>query len=123
MKKPFQYGLGSLISFEFGEYSDFRLNGILVALRDLDIPCLVHEYIKSRVEAVRAGDLPDYEQVNDPEGFMAWLVANQYAAPIEYSTLHFGQYSTFNDDILTEVPEKWRGYVDAEDIRLEQGDE
>lgn len=98
MADTMKYSRGALIGFESGEYSDFRFDGMLVALQDIDLPALAQQYVKERTAEKAAGKLKDYERANDYNEFMGWLVAQQYAAPISYSSVHLGSYTEFNTE-------------------------
>lgn len=94
--KPHQYERGTLIGFERGEYSDFRFDSMLVALTRIDLPALARAFVEER----KANPDPDdWSGPENPHGFTGWLVAKQYAAPIDYSTVHLGTYGSFDDDL------------------------
>ena len=91
--KELQYERGTLIGFEVGEYSDFRFTGMLVSLTDLDIPALARKYRNK----INPKQKPHNDEVS---GFLAWLVAGGYAAPVDYSTIHLGAYDEFYAEVI-----------------------
>lgn len=97
-----QHKRGTLIAFESGEYSDFNFNGMLVALHDLDLRKLAREYVAENYRKM-SDDERQWDNPEKPDGFMGWLVANQHAAPINYSTVHLGGYGSFDEPF--EIPD------------------
>lgn len=84
---------GTMLAFESGEYSDFQCLGMLVTLRDLDLRELAQRMVGEELETREEGDRLGYK------GFMGWLVSQGYAAPVDYSTVHLGDYGgVFDDD-------------------------
>jgi hypothetical protein len=80
---------GEVIVLTEGAYSSFHINGFIVALKDFDLG------EKARGYAKETGNYDDNEQL---EGFVAWLITKELALPIEYRTIHLGDYNYFDED-------------------------
>lgn len=89
------YDRGTLIGFECGQYSDFRFNGMLVTLKKLDLKKAASEYVAEREKAREN----KWQDANDYEDFMGWLVSTGRCAPIDYSTVYLGSYGAFDDEL------------------------
>lgn len=79
------YPKGTVLLLEEGEYSDRSYCGHLVTVRDLNL----REAGASYAEQYKAED--EYDRP-DPSGFVAWLVAEQFAMPLDHSEAHIGSY-------------------------------
>lgn len=75
---------GSVIQFTEGEYSDFCLCGMVVTIKDCDLPALAKEY--AAFENAWAGK------------FATWLVANGHAMPCEATEVHLGSYGRWAEE-------------------------
>lgn len=76
-----KYEPGTILLCESGAYSDFGYCGGLVTLKQIDMKELAAKF---RVEKEK-------ERIN-PDTFVAWLVAMQYCAPLECSTIYLGSH-------------------------------
>ncbi len=93
-----RYTKGTLIAFESGAYSDFTFDGMLVAIVDIDLCQLANEYVQEQREA------KPLRSVNYHYGFVEWLVVNQHAMPIDYSTVFLGDGAFDKDFNIKEEP-------------------
>lgn len=91
-----KYERGTCLVFTTGEYSDFGMCGILVTIKECDLPALAQQYVKTeRAKAIKAkAPWFDAELVNFP----SWLVANGYAMPADAQTVHLGSYNKFEPE-------------------------
>lgn len=78
---------GEIFSTADGEYSDYSVNGLFVAVEDFDM--------KEHAALHTAKRKGEYGQLS---GFEAYLVSNQLAMPITYREIYVGSYSDFHDD-------------------------
>jgi len=93
MTDVLNYPTGAILQFTYGEYSDFCTCGLLVAIRPCNLPVLVAEYTAA---LERDGELADFDT---PPAFVSWLVANQYAVPVDVSEVHLGAYGRFDVEL------------------------
>lgn len=84
--KSLRFPAGKIIEFSRGEYSDYTTCGLMVTLQDIELDTLSLSY--------REGYKPkdDWDEP-DHYGFLGWLVANQYMAPVTHDSIHLGSYS------------------------------
>ena len=82
------YPRGAIIVFTSGEYSDFGIVGLVVAIQDCNLPELAQKMANGKVQYV--------DSDADSDNFAAWLIANGYAMPVDHSTVHVGDYSDWN---------------------------
>lgn len=89
MSQEAKYRPGTIVSCESGSYSDFGIVGIVVTLQDCDL----HELAELFRDAWR-GAHPKAESWKKPgpNEFVAWLVAEQHVAPVNYTSIHLGDY-------------------------------
>lgn len=93
MTKANFFPAGTPITFTSGEYSDFSIVGQIVTIRDCDLPKLAQKYVTEKNPAgERYGD--------EIEDFVAWLVVKEHAMPMAGQTVHLGDYSTFDDELV-----------------------
>lgn len=85
MDRTLNYPKGSILVLTSGEYSDYGMVGYVVTVEDCDLRALAQEYRNAHKPA-NQWDRPD------PDGFVAWLVVNGYAMPVDASTVHLGSY-------------------------------
>lgn len=81
---------GTVILFTQGCYSDYGLCGEVVTLKVCNLPELVLAYkatLALKIDRSR----------EDPSDFVAWLVMHGWAAPLESSTVHLGDYGRVQD--------------------------
>jgi hypothetical protein len=81
------YRAGSVILFTKGSYSDFETSGLVVAIKECNLPLLAQEFARAYE--------PDPErhwQHAIPTEFPAWLIVNGYAMPVDVSEVHLGDY-------------------------------
>lgn len=92
-----KYPRGSVIEFSSGEYSDYRTVGIVVTLKDCDLPALAQAFAEQeRAEIAARGDTSWGRERLD--GFPAWLIAHGYAMPVEAAAVHLGGYSEWEPE-------------------------
>jgi hypothetical protein len=91
-----KYPRGTCLVFTSGEYSDFGMRGILVTIKDCDLPALAQLYAKTeRNKAIKAkAPWFDVQMVDFP----SWLVAKGHAMPADAQTVHLGSYSKFEPE-------------------------
>ena len=77
------YFKGEVIVFTSGCYSDYTLQGFLVAVEDLDFPSLLRDFKK---------DTPGETVYGRRDIFPSWLVAKGKALPVDHSEFHLGDY-------------------------------
>ena len=85
-EKVLSYKKGDIISLEDGEYSDYRILAIVVAIVDINFEELTKKFISEHV-------VPEDRQWSGKpfaSDFPAWLVANQYVVPVSCSSCHMG---------------------------------
>lgn len=99
MSKTLIYPKGSAILFTTGEYSDYRINAMLIADKELDLPALAQAYVDERRKAFKPEDDRDhFDQYDAPcDLFPSWLVAKGWASPRpkEEAVVHLGDYNAF----------------------------
>ena len=85
-EKVLSYKKGDIISLEEGEYSDYSILAIVVAIVDINLEELSKKFISEYVVP------EDKKWLDKPfaSNFPAWLVAKQYVVPVHYSTCHTG---------------------------------
>jgi hypothetical protein len=79
------YTRGSVLVFTTGAYSDFRLSGFLVAIRDLDLKALAKEFV-----ADEKASTEELLNRGRPDDFASWLVAKGHAMPVDAAEIHLG---------------------------------
>lgn len=89
-----KYPRGTPLIFTKGEYSDYGLAGLLVTIKDCDLPSLAQAFVADARAKVKDAYLAD----DDPRLFASWLVANGHAMPMAAETVHLGQYGRFEDE-------------------------
>lgn len=102
--KFLQYPRGSVIAFTAGVYSNFRMEGLVVAVDDLDLPTLAQSYNARNggKQFLQKTDQDPYSgESGDYYGFVAWLIANGFALPVEHSEMHLGDYQ-FSEELVPE---------------------
>lgn len=78
------------IVLSYGEYSDFRYNGVYRCLHDMDMAELVHAYNDQCPSSKYDwGDGKDASV----EGFAAWLTRGGHVEEIDFDEIHCGSYS------------------------------
>ena len=77
---------GSLICVDRGEYSDYRVLGFFVALRDFDPRIELAEHLKEQPEQTE-----DYAFEGDM--YLSYLLSKGLLLEIDYSTLYLGAYA------------------------------
>ena len=85
--KILKYPAGKVIEFSSGEYSDYRTCGLIVTIKDCDLPKLAQEF---------SGGKARYDTSHDE--FATWLVANGYAMPVESALIHLGSYGEWEPE-------------------------
>jgi hypothetical protein len=85
------FGPGKIILFSEGEYSDFGYCGHVVTLCEIDMKEAVAEY-KAVYRPKNDWDSPE------PDGFVAWLCAQQKVAEINAEVIHLGEYGRLSDN-------------------------
>ena len=86
---------GSLICVDRGEYSDYRVLGFFVALRDFDPMIELAEHLKATPEQA------EYYQF-EGDKYLAHLISKGLLLEIDYSTLYLGDYA--QSDAVTFTP-------------------
>lgn len=89
MKPNLKIQKGEVIVTTTGEYSNFGIDGFIVALQDFDMAAEA----KICVEIRKATD--EYDQYED---FTAFLITKELVIPVKYREIHLGSYSRFDDD-------------------------
>lgn len=105
-----KYPMGTILSFECGEYSDFRVVGLLVTLADCDFKALAQQYCADpawvREEWIATEFIGGVwvtrrrkgrKKQRPPQDFPSWLVANGYAAPVTHSEVYLGDGEWYPD--------------------------
>ena len=96
MSKPIlRYLKGSVLLFEWGEYSDHQVDGPFIALHDLDLVMLAQQYANGE-EPWDAG----------PSRFTAWLVAHGHVLPVGVAHVHLGPSSISWEPEFNVVPKE-----------------
>ncbi len=80
------YPKGSLIFFTSGSYSDYRINGVMIALQDCNLKALAKEQLDSWTPK------NEYDYINTDQ-FVAWLVKNGYIEQSDYSEVYVADWS------------------------------
>jgi hypothetical protein len=96
MTKTNVYGPGKTLLLSEGEYSDFGYAGQLVTLKKCDLGALAAEFVGQW-----KGDRWRFDGASN---FVAWLVAQQYCAPIECEEVHIGSYGSLQIGNITYEP-------------------
>ena len=88
------YKVGQILVLESGEYSDFSIEAILVTLKAFDISDLAKMFWSEAIKdaAAKRRVKPNAYIDVQPASFVGWLVAKEYCAPVQYSSLHIGSY-------------------------------
>lgn len=97
-----KYPMGTILSFECGEYSNFRVVGLLVTLVECDFKALAQQYCADPVWEGREWTTKKQiggkrvtrrrKEQRPPQDFPSWLTANGYAAPVTHSEVYLGDY-------------------------------
>ncbi len=95
------YEVGSLIAVTSGEYSDYCLMGHMRVLRPFSQNEVVAEFkargpwkVKGYPPVPTTADDEDGEDWDCHDRFLAWLVSEGYAEPVEsVQTMYIGAYS------------------------------
>jgi hypothetical protein len=91
--KTLKYPRGTCLVFTTGEYSDYGLRGILVTIKECDLPALAQLFAQAEKEKAIKEKLGWFNlNIGD---FPSWLVANGYAMPADAETVHLGNYNKF----------------------------
>lgn len=85
----YRYLAGKIVEFSRGEYSDYTTCGLMVTLQDIKLDTLALAY-REEYKPKGVWDKPSHD------GFMGWLVAKQYMAPIDYDSIHLGSYDDWD---------------------------
>lgn len=91
MTDVLKFPAGSAIGFTTGEYSDYSFHGVLIALKEVDLPTLAKAYAAEK----RASG--DYNWL-DLDAFLPWLIVNGYMMAADVESVHLGSYSKFDDE-------------------------
>lgn len=87
--KSHQYPKGTIINFTSGEYSDYGSHGIVVTIKDLDLPAIIQAYASGKDR---------YDSDADVSGLATHLVATGYAMPVDDEEVHLGTYGEFHSE-------------------------
>lgn len=81
-----------------GSYSDFEIDGVYRAMRDVALAGEIEDYLAVRPEE-------DKRYVWRASGFISWLIAGGAIAPVELDwwEVHMGDYEAED----TEVSDRW----------------
>ena len=66
---------------EYGEYSDYHVIGIFVALQDFDVQTVLKEHLGFNAKA----------SPRNRESFVSFLIRNEYLVEIDHDTLYLGR--------------------------------
>ncbi len=81
-KQNTEVAAGEVIVLTQGEYSDYGIEGYLVACIELDLSkCIIDFKIQDN------GDKWDQH-----ENFVAWLITTEKAIPVKHREIHIGSY-------------------------------
>lgn len=90
MKTRDGYKEGEIVVISHGEYSDYRIRGIVRIVRDFTIT-EIEESLKQ--DFPNYGDEDDWESTEALEdGFIPWLARNGYVEVIDWQELYCGGY-------------------------------
>lgn len=81
---------GTLISVEYGAYSDYSVIGFFVVLRDFDPAAKLEEYLAANPE-----QRTDYDFAQDQ--FLAALLAEGLLLEIQHGVLHLSSYGSVSE--------------------------
>ena len=88
-----KFAKGMTIILTAGAYDDFCISDCLVTCVDCDLAALAQVY----VEEIN----PDGNEYQDcTDGFANWLVRKRYAVRMVADTVHLGDYSTFDANLV-----------------------
>lgn len=105
MIETLKFVRGSALIFTSGEYSDFGLSGVLVTIKDCDLPALAKEYVAQEWAAIKERGGDDWDKPG-PDGFAGWLCANGHAMAAEAQCVHLGSYGEFGAEFgVSDDPE------------------
>lgn len=90
-----KYKPGVVIQFSHGEYSSYGMVGLVVTLKECDLPALAQQYVGQRKAAIAAGK--EYREA-EPENFPSWLITNGYVMPVDYQEVHLGGYQWWHPE-------------------------
>lgn len=90
MKTNMKIEKGEVIVLTQGEYSDFGIEGFIIALEDFDMSTEAQLHYKAQIAKGN-----DYDQTSD---FAAHLITTEKAIPVRYRAIHLGNYLGFDKD-------------------------
>jgi hypothetical protein len=85
---------GSTIMFTSGEYSDFRMCGCFVTLKECDLKALMREFMLT-------APIEKWSRTPEPNNFGSWLCAQGHAFTADIQTVHVGDYSVPDTELLS----------------------
>jgi len=77
---------GEVIVFTKGEYSDFGIDGYVVAIADINLKECAHKFVK----------IPN--EWEKTFGFVEYLIGCELVIPVAHREIHIGSYGEFDDD-------------------------
>lgn len=87
----FTHKAGELIGLSFGEYSDYRFNGLYRCLKDIDLGALADRYY----EQAPVYEWDEKRKNADDSGFGAYMIAQGFVEELPYDEIHCGGYGDF----------------------------
>lgn len=78
-----------LILFSSGEYSDYGLSGMCLALKDIDVSSLRDKYIELHPEQMAKYSLKE-------DQFLDFLKQGEYIKPVAFKEWYMGSYSSID---------------------------
>jgi len=93
---------GTVLVLSTGEYSDYRVDAILVTLTDCDLRGLAQAYHEECMGVIAAAGNADWDRPQ-PQDFPSWLVAKGHAMPVDHNEIYLGAYGEFAQEF--EIPE------------------
>lgn len=86
--RTFTHKAGELIGLSYGEYSDYRFNGLYRCLKDIDLGDLAERYY----DQAPVCEWDDERKDVDDCGFGSYLIAQGLVEEIPYDEIHCGSY-------------------------------
>lgn len=108
MQQILHYKRGAVIQLSTGEYSSYQYVGLLVAIKNIDLVALAHQFQREVAEKEK-------DSRANPNDFPGWLVANEYALPVLVADVFLGTYEWEEDFELPESGEDDVGQRDHEE--------
>lgn len=113
----YKFSKGTILNFTSGCYSDYQLQGMFVALEDVDLPKLCQSWY---AEDVKRANKENWYNIGEWEGFISHLIKEEKILPIQTTEVHLGDYNDWDDEWGVEdkcelrkrlgIPSIWTGY-------------